>query len=218
MNHPIIEDLSWRYTTKKYDPTRKVSQEDLDVLFEALRLTASSINSQPWKFIVLESQEAKARMKQTFGETSPLNQEHVMHASHVILFGNHPKYTRKDYEQVVDKGIKDYRIQPENREAALGASFYIDKNTDEHGSTSNWTKDQTYIALGNALHTLARLKIDSTPMEGLVAEAVTKAFANELGGYECSLALVIGYRKPEEDFNAKLPKSRKAKKDIFKVL
>lgn len=215
MNHPIIEDLLWRHTAKKYDNTRKVSQEDLDLFCEALRLTASSINSQPWKFVVLASDAAKARIKQTFGEISPLNQQHVMDGSHVILFGNHPRYSRDEYAAVVDQGIKDGRTRPEERDAALGASFYVDKNTDSHGSTSSWAKAQTYIALGNALHTLARLKIDSTPMEGLNAAAVTKEFAKELDGHECSLALVIGYHHPEEDFNAKLPKSRQPFEKVF---
>jgi len=59
MKNSIIEDLQWRYTTKKYDPSKKIPQEELDVLFEAMRLSASSINSQPWKFVVLESDEAK---------------------------------------------------------------------------------------------------------------------------------------------------------------
>ncbi|WP_167632197.1 NAD(P)H-dependent oxidoreductase [Mariprofundus ferrooxydans] len=218
MNHPIIEDLLWRHTTKKYDNTRKIPQADLDVFFEALRLTASSINSQPWKFVVLASDAAKARMKQTFGDISPLNQQHVIDGSHVILFGNHPRYSRDDYAAVVDQDIKVARIRPENRDAAFGACVYVEKNSDSHGSTSSWTKAQTYIALGNALHTLARLKIDSTPMEGLDAAAVTREFAKELDGHECSLALVIGYHHPEGDFNAKLPKSRKPFEQVFTVI
>jgi len=59
MTHPIIEDLLWRHTAKKYDASKKISQEDLNVLFEAIRLSASSINSQPWKLVVIESGEAR---------------------------------------------------------------------------------------------------------------------------------------------------------------
>ncbi len=55
MYHPIIQDLEWRHTVKKYDTSKKVSEEDLQILYEALRLSASSINSQPWKFIVIDS-------------------------------------------------------------------------------------------------------------------------------------------------------------------
>lgn len=66
MPHSIIEDLRWRYTTKRYDASKKVAQADLEVLCEALRLSASSINSQPWRFVVIESDAAKERMNQTF--------------------------------------------------------------------------------------------------------------------------------------------------------
>ncbi|MGI0115334.1 nitroreductase family protein [Zooshikella sp. RANM57] len=73
MNNPIIEDLRWRYTTKKYDPNKKIPKKDLDVLFEAMRLSASSINSQPWKFVVLESDAAKERMNKTFANKYHFN-------------------------------------------------------------------------------------------------------------------------------------------------
>ncbi|MDH5409437.1 MAG: nitroreductase family protein, partial [Gammaproteobacteria bacterium] len=85
MKHPVIDDLMWRYTCKKYDSTRKVSSDDLDVLFEAMRLSASSINSQPWKFIVIESDEAKQRMHDTFSKAHQYNQPHVKESSHFIL-------------------------------------------------------------------------------------------------------------------------------------
>jgi len=65
---------------------------------------------------------------------------------------------------------------------------------------------------------LARLKIDATPMEGIDAAAVTREFSEELDGYACSLALVIGYHHPEEDFNAKLPKSRKPFEKVFTII
>ena len=97
MKHPIIDDLLWRYTTKKYDATRKVSQDDLDVLFEAMRLSASSINSQPWRFVVIESDAAKARMHKTFANKHQYNQPHVFDSSHIILFAHNPHYTREDY-------------------------------------------------------------------------------------------------------------------------
>lgn len=208
MKHPIIEDLLWRYTTKKYDPTRKVPEKDLDVLFEAMRLSASSINSQPWKFIVIESDTAKQRMHKTFANKHQYNQPHIFESSHTILFAHNPHYTRENYAAVVDKAIQDQRTKPENREGAFGAYMFAELNTDEAGYNGAWTKAQTYLALGNTLHTLARLKIDATPLEGIDTDLVNEEFKQELGGYRCDVALAIGYHHPEEDYNAKLPKSR----------
>jgi nitroreductase/dihydropteridine reductase len=208
MKHPVIEDLLWRYTSKKYDATKKISQENLDILFEAMRLSPSSINSQPWKFVVIESDGAKKRMDKTFANNHQFNQHHVFNSSQVILFAHNPRYTREDYAKVVDKGIEDKRIKPENRVSAFDGFRFAEYNTDETGDTSAWTKAQTYLALGNTLHTLARLKIDSTPLEGIDIDLVNEEFKNELAGYQCDVALAIGYHHQEEDFNAELPKSR----------
>lgn len=215
MIHPIIEDLQWRHSTKKYDATKKVSQEDLDVLFEAMRLSASSINSQPWKFVVIESNAAKERMSKTFAHKHQYNQPHVFDSSHIILFAYNPHYTRDDYAQVVDKGIEDGRTKSEDRESAFGVFSFAEFYTDEKGNTSGWTKAQTYLALGNTLHVLARLRIDSTPLEGIDIDLVNEEFKVELDGYQCDVALAIGYRHPENDFNATLPKSRLSMDNIL---
>ena len=218
MTHPIIADLEKRYTAKRYDSSKHISQQDLDVIYEALRLSASSINSQPWKFVVIESESAKQRMYDTFANKHQFNLPAVMACSHIILFAHNPAYSHEDYEKVVDQGIEDGRTKAEEREAALGAFAFVELNTDEAGSTSAWTKAQTYIALGNMLHVLARLNIDSTTMEGIDSELIGEIFKQELDGYQCDVALAIGYHHPDEDYNAKLPKSRLAMVDVIQVL
>ncbi|MCL4128398.1 UNVERIFIED_CONTAM: hypothetical protein GTU68_008807 [Idotea baltica] len=218
MTHPIITDLENRYTVKRYDASKRISQKDLDVIYEAIRLSASSINSQPWKFIVIESDEAKQRMHDTFANKFQFNQPHIKAASHIILFAYNPHYTRADYAKVIDKEIADGRIKLENREAAFGAFAFAELNTDAKGNTSTWTRAQTYLALGNALHTLIRLGIDSTTMEGVDNELIGDLFKEELGGYQCNVALAMGYHKPVDDYNEKLPKSRLDMKDVLQVL
>ncbi|CAM2892076.1 nitroreductase family protein [Moritella viscosa] len=215
MTHQIIKDLSHRYTTKKFDSSKKISQDQLAVVMEAMRLSASSINSQPWKFIVIESDEAKQRMYNTFANKFQFNQPHVFSASHIIIFAHNPAYTRANYEAVIDKGIADKRTKPEDKEGAFGAFAFVELNTDEHGNTAPWTKAQTYLALGNTMHTLARLNIDSTPMEGIDSELISKEFAVELDGYVSDVALAIGYRDAENDYNIAPPKSRLAMEDVM---
>ena len=129
MTHPIIEDLLWRHTTKKYDASKKIHQENLNVLFEAIRLSASSINSQPWKLVVIESGEARERMSRTFAHKYQFNQPHIFDSSQIILFAYNPRYTRDDYAEVVDKGIEDKRTKPEGRESAFGGFVFAELNT-----------------------------------------------------------------------------------------
>lgn len=218
MKSQIIKDLEQRYTAKRYDKHKRIPQEQLNIIYEAIRLSASSINSQPWKFIVIESDEAKERMHRTFRNKHHFNQPHIKAASHIILFAHNPSYTREDYAKVVDKGIADGRVLPENREQAFGSFAFAELNTHGSGDTSAWTKAQTYLALGNTLHVLARLGIDSTTMEGVDSALISEEFCRELGGYQCDVALAMGYHHQEEDYNASLPKSRLALDSVLTVL
>ncbi|WP_417561077.1 NAD(P)H-dependent oxidoreductase [Marinomonas sp.] len=218
MSHQIITDLEKRHTAKQYDASKKISQADLEVIYEAMRLSPSSINSQPWKFIVIESDKAKQRFHDTFANKFQFNQKHAKDASHIILFAHKTHYKREDYAKVVDKGIEDGRTKPENREQAFGGFAFAEMNMDENGNNAAWTKSQVYIALGNVMHTAARLGIDSTPMEGVDPELIGEIFSAELEGYQCDVALAIGYHHKDEDYNAALPKSRLTMEDVVTVL
>ncbi|QLE84813.1 MULTISPECIES: nitroreductase family protein [Shewanella] len=218
MTHAIITDLENRYTAKRYDASKRISSEDLAVIYEATRLSASSINSQPWKFIVIESDAAKQRFHDTFANKFQFNQPHAKSASHIILFAHNPHYTRDDYAKVVDKGIADGRTKVEDREQAFAGFAFAELNTDQNGNTATWTKSQTYLALGNTLHVLSRLGIDSTTMEGVDSELIGEIFKEELGGFVCEVALAMGYHHSTEDYNASLPKSRLAMEQVLTVL
>lgn len=219
MSHQIIKDLNNRYTAKKYDSTKRISAEDMDVLKEAIRLSASSINSQPWKFIVLESDEAKQRFHDTFANKHQFNQPHAKEASHIILFAHNPYFTKDDYKKVVDAEVTSGHLPADMFDTMLNGAFaFAESNTDETGFNGYWTQKQTYIALGNTLHVLARLGIDSTSMEGVDPELIGEIFKEELGGFACEFALAIGYHKDGEDYNHGLPKARLATEDVITVL
>lgn len=49
---PLTTHLKWRYATKKFDATKKVSQEHIDYIQEAVQLSASSYGLQPFKVLV----------------------------------------------------------------------------------------------------------------------------------------------------------------------
>lgn len=219
MTHPIIQDLNRRYTTKKYDANQRISEQDIQVIKQALRLSASSINSQPWKFIVLESDEAKQRFHDTFINKFQFNQPHATEASHTILFAHNPHFTKEDYKKVVDAEVTSGHLPAERYNDMLNGAFgFVELNTDNQGFNGHWTKAQTYIALGNILHTLARMGIASTPMEGVDAELIGETFKQELDGYQCDFALAIGYHKQDEDYNHGLPKARLPIDDVVTTL
>ena len=190
----------------------------MEIIKEAIRLSASSINSQPWKFIVLESDEAKQRFHNTFANKHQFNQPHATEASHIVLFAHDPYFTKEAFAKRVDAEVSSGHLPADMYDMFMGAFAFAEFNTDETGYNGGWTRAQTYIALGNVLHTLARLRIDSTCMEGVDAELIGEEFKAELGGYVCSFALAMGYTLAEEDYNHGKPKARLAAEDVITVL
>lgn len=218
MSHQIISDLNKRYTVKKYDSSKRVSPENLAIILEALRLSASSINSQPWKFVVIESDEAKQRFHNTFANKHQFNQPHAKEASHTILLAYDPKFTKEKFVKRVDAEVASGHLPEAMRESFMGAYAFAESNTDESGYNGSWTKAQVYLALGNLLHTLARLDIASTPMEGVDSELIGELFSDELDGHVCEVAVAFGYADKEHDWNHGLPKARLPKDDVITVV
>ncbi len=77
----FLKLVQTRYTTKHYS-SKRVSDEDIAKLKEILRLTPSSINSQPWQFVFISDEATK----EAFAKASFINEERVKQASHLVVF------------------------------------------------------------------------------------------------------------------------------------
>lgn len=198
----LIENLNWRHAVKAYDPTKKVSQEDLNTILESARLAPTSSGLQPFRIIVVENQELKEKMV-----AGALNPEVMRDSSHVLVFAAWDSYSNEKIDKVYDHHT-DVRELPRGR---FGS--YTDKIKEMYGGQTPeehfaHTARQTYIALGIALAQAAELKIDSTPAEGFSNQVVDEVLGlNELGLKSVSL-LYLGYRDEANDWLSSMKKVR----------
>lgn len=79
----VLEHRTWRYATKKFDATRKVSNEDLETILESIRLSASSYGLQPYHIVVIQDKEIREKLK-----PASWGQSQITDASHLIVFAN----------------------------------------------------------------------------------------------------------------------------------
>ncbi|KQM34204.1 NAD(P)H-dependent oxidoreductase [Chryseobacterium sp. Leaf201] len=198
----LIEDLNWRHAVKAYDPTKKVSEEDLNKILESARLAPTSSGLQPFRVIVVENQELKEKMIR-----GALNPEVMRDCSHVLVFAAWDSYSDEKIDKVYDLHT-DVRDLPRGR-----FSSYTDKIKELYGAQTPeehfaHTARQTYIALGLAMAQAAELKIDTTPAEGFSNEVVDEILElGELGLKSVSL-LYIGYKDAENDWLSHMKKVR----------
>lgn len=198
----LIEDLNWRHAVKAYDPSKKVSQEDLYTILEAARLAPTSSGLQPFRIIVVENQELKEKMVE-----GALNPEVMRDSSHVLVFAAWDSYSNEKIDKVYDHHT-DVRDLPQGRFNSytdMLKKIYGAQTPAEHFAH---TARQTYISLGFAMAQAAELKIDSTPAEGFNNEIVDQILnLKELGLKSVSL-LYLGYRDEEKDWLSTMKKVR----------
>ncbi|MBN8749407.1 Oxygen-insensitive NAD(P)H nitroreductase [Xylophilus ampelinus] len=199
----------YRYTTKAYDATRRIPEAQIDELLEGLRHSPSSVNSQPWHFVVASDTAGKARIAKATEAGFAYNTPKVTNASHVIVFAARTELPATHTSALLDQEEADGRFRIDGARAGQHKSRqgYIDLHRFDQKDVQHWMEKQVYLALGTLLVGAASLEIDATPMEGFDARLLDAELGLRERGYTAVVLCALGYRAAE-DFNAGLPKSR----------
>ena len=212
----LLKVLQSRYTTKAYDASKKIPTEQFNQLLEILRLAPSSINIQPWHFFVADHTAAKERIAKALVGKYAYNAPKVLDSSHTILFCTKADIDAKHLDQLLSQDDQSGRFKDEQAKQGQKEtrSGYIDYYRNEKGDIQRWAENQTFIALGQMLLAAGIENIDATPIGGFNEEILSDELGLSQQGLIPSVLLTLGYRS-EQDFNAKLPKSRLNHEVIF---
>ncbi len=190
-----------RYTTKKYDPNQKISEEKIQQLKAILRLSPSSINSQPWRFSIISDETVKNEL----AAVSYFNEQKIKDASHLVVFSSIDDIAK--FEKQINDHLPEGSVGYYNQ--------FLQPLSD--AEIKSWLQNQVYLSLGFFLSACASMEIDSSPMEGIQSEAY--AHILKLDGYKPLFAVAIGYRNPEDANQPSIkPKSRLEMEDIMEVI
>ncbi len=203
----IIKDLNWRYATKSFDTSKKVSQEDMEEIIESFRLTPSSFWLEPWKLIVIENPELKEKLREhSFGQAQ------ITESSHLLVFARVKTLDDNYVDKFFDNQVK---ITWASREDLSGYENMIKWYLGNLDETSKmiWAKEQVNIALGNVMHTLARKKIDSCAIGGFNPSMYDEILGLGEKDLASVVVLPIGYRSADDKY-AEKPKVRFSEEEV----
>jgi nitroreductase len=201
----FLSNLSWRYATKKFDTTKKVSDTDLAQIVEAIRMTPTSFGLQPYHFYIVTSPDIRAQL-----QAVAWGQPQVTTCSHLIVFAARSDLMANtdEYFTLLSGGDSEVRAQMKWYEDMV-TGFAQAK--DESAALA-WSAKQAYIAHGFALAACAELQIDSCAMEGADFDAVTQILGLP-ATQKAVVMLPIGYRAEWE--TPRGPKARFTKEALF---
>jgi nitroreductase/dihydropteridine reductase len=203
----ILEKLEWRYATKKFDETKKVSSDKIEILKEAFNLTATSYGLQPLKLIVVSNTKIiKELVPMSF------NQGQVGNASHIFIICIENKVDItfiKNYFNLVENTRNTPREILSSFEEFLINDF--SKKTSEEIKV--WATNQAYLALGNLLTVCALEEVDSCPIEGFVPNQYDQHLNLSEKELSSVLVMAIGHRA-ENDMFSELKKVRRGVDEV----
>tara|TARA_E500000318_G_scaffold105736_1_gene112977 strand:- start:1433 stop:2062 length:630 start_codon:yes stop_codon:yes gene_type:complete len=207
----LLQDLKWRYATKKFDASKGIQEDDLQKLKEAVQLSVSSYGLQLYKVLIIQNKELKSQLRK-----AAWNQAQLTDASHIFVFCN---YTERKNEHIDEYIEATSKIQDTPLEKLAGYGDLIKESLSAKSDAAwqNWSEKQTYLALSNLLTACAALKIDSCPMEGFEQEKFNTILGLDEKGLNAAVIAPVGYRSAEDHTQFRT-KVRKPKEILFEEI
>lgn len=201
----VNERLTWRYATQKFDATRRVRDETLERIVEAVRLAPTSSGLQPFELLVVSNAETRERIRAV-----AWNQAQITDCSHLLVFAAWDDITADRVNIMFDltNDVRGFRNEGwENYRRQL-LDIVADRGTEANYQAA---ARQTYIGLGIALVAAAFEEVDATPMEGFDPAAVDQILDLESKQLRSVVLLALGYRAADGDWLVNLKKVRRSR-------
>nr|WP_154960285.1 NAD(P)H-dependent oxidoreductase [Paenibacillus xylanexedens] len=209
----VLSAFHYRHATKRFDPTKNISDEDFNYILEAGRLSPSSTGLEPWRFLIVQNPELRNKLK----AVSPGAQGQLDTASHFMIMLARTD-VRYDSEYVINQMTN---VQQMPQEVVTYISDALKEIQEVRGLLNDerlmyeWSAKQTYIAMGNMMTAAALAGIDSCPIEGFDYPAVDQILNEEglleEGNFKTSVMVAFGYRNEE-------PKREKTRSPIDQLV
>lgn len=196
-NHDeFMKDLSeFRYATKRFESSKKVSEGDWKLLEESLRLSPSSYGLQPWKFLIVQNPEVRQKLR-----AASWNQSQVTDCSHYVVLTTLKKVTETYVQKFIKSTATTRGLAVENLKGYEDMMIGDLVKGPRAQVISAWSQRQAYIAMGNLMNTAAFLHIDTCPLEGLDPAQYDQILNLSATEYSTVAAVAVGYRHAEDTY------------------
>jgi nitroreductase len=211
-NMDVIEALKWRYAVKKFDSSKKLSEQKINRIKKALQLTPTSMGLQLMKFVMVESDEVKKKI-------TPIayNQPQIEDASHLMIMCRKTDVKPEDIDSFIQAAAQTNELEVSHKamqdyDKSLRVSLSIPEEQQKI-----WMDNQVYIALGNLMTVCAIEGVDACPMEGFNRKKLNEDLGFAEQNLDAVVIFALGYRS-EEDYRLQFKKVRRPMDDLFESI
>jgi len=208
----LLDNLKWRYATKRYNSSVKLDDESVMQIVEAARLAPTSSGLQPFEMVLIKNQEVKEQLFPII-----MNQVQIKECSHVLVFAAWDSYTEQRIDAVFDN-MEAIRALPKGEMNDFKNSIKNNFKDQTQEQQFQHAARQAYIAFGMAIAAAAELKIDASPMEGFYNDQLDAFLGLDKKGLKSVTVLALGERDIENDWLLPMKKVRFSLESILTVI
>lgn|SRR5690554_3688605 len=188
-----MSELIKRRSIRKYDPNVKISKDEMKEMLEKATRAPSSMNMQSWRFFIVESNEAKEKLRPVlYGNHLQLDTSAAM----ICIFTDLKKFdmAEKIFNVAVDQGL----MPTEVREKQLRSiSNMVDNITETSIEKTGWL-DAGLVSM-QMMHIAREYGYDTCSIGGFKHEEIADALGIDKKRYKPVMILSIG-KKAEEGY------------------
>lgn len=193
-----MKNLLERRSIRKYDPTVKITKEEMTEMLEKATRAPSSMNMQSWRFFIVESIEAKEKLKSVlYGNQLQLDTSAAM----ICIFTDLEKF--QNAEKIFDQAIKENIMPSDVKERQLRSiANMVDNLTEISIEKTGWL-DVGLVAM-QLMHIARSHGYDTCPIGGFKHELIADALSIDKKRYKPVMILSIGKRDEEGHHSVRL--------------
>ncbi|AFY62757.1 NAD(P)H-dependent oxidoreductase [Synechococcus sp. PCC 6312] len=198
----VLQQLNWRYATKKFDADKKIPADVWALLEQSLVLAPSSFGLQPWKFFVIENPEIRAQLvEHSWG------QKQVVDASHLVVLAIRTPIDADYVDHYLARMAEVQGVPVENLQKFGDVVKGFIAKPPYPLDMEDWATRQVYIALAQLMTVAAMVGVDTCPMEGFIPAKYDEVLGLAGLGYKSVVVCPLGYRAADDKY-ATSPKVR----------
>ncbi len=198
----VLQQLKWRYAVKRFDATQRIPDAAWTALEQALHLSPSSFNLQPWRFLVVADPALRQQLR-----AASWHQPQVTEASHFVVFAGLRTAEVGDVDRMIEAAAAARGVAPEAMAKYRQVIVDFVQKGWASADTGGWNARQVYIALGQFMTAAAMMGIDTSPLEGIDRAAYDRILGLDGTRHQALCACAAGYRAAD-DRGATAPKVR----------
>ncbi|PTI17268.1 nitroreductase family protein [Staphylococcus warneri] len=189
------EILEQRKSVKEFDPNYKIPHKEMDEMIVKATKAPSSVNMQPWRFVVVESDEAKEKLRPLIKFNTKQNDTS---SAMIIIFGDLQCYEEGEF--IYEQAVKNGHMPQEVKEQMLPLVLENYKSHTRQ-SMNDIVKVDSSLAAMQFMLVAKQYGYDTNPIGGFEHEEIGKTFGYDLDRYVPVMIVAIG-KKAKEAYNS----------------